>query len=172
MARELGVPFDEIRDGLAAFTGAERRLEPKGEAGASRSSTATPTTRPSSPPTCARRATSGAVSATAGSSRSSSRTCTQRTRFFADEFGAALGLADEAIVLDVYGPARIPSRVLRGRWWRTRCRSGRSGGLRTASGRGARPVAGMARPGDIVLTMGAGDVTELGPRIVAELAAR
>ena len=33
-------------------------------------------------------------------------------------------------------------------------------------------VAGRARPGDIVLTMGAGDVTELGPRIVEELAAR
>jgi UDP-N-acetylmuramate--alanine ligase len=30
----------------------------------------------------------------------------------------------------------------------------------------------MARPGDLVLTMGAGDVTELGPRILAELAER
>lgn len=30
-------------------------------------------------------------------------------------------------------------------------------------------VAERARPGDIVLTMGAGDVTELGPQIVAQL---
>ncbi|MER0247010.1 hypothetical protein AAHZ94_34640, partial [Streptomyces sp. HSW2009] len=30
-------------------------------------------------------------------------------------------------------------------------------------------IAGMARPGDLVLTMGAGDVTDLGPRIVAHL---
>jgi UDP-N-acetylmuramate--alanine ligase len=33
-------------------------------------------------------------------------------------------------------------------------------------------IAGMARPGDLVLTMGAGDVTELGPRILARLAER
>jgi UDP-N-acetylmuramate--alanine ligase len=30
-------------------------------------------------------------------------------------------------------------------------------------------VAARARPGDIVLTMGAGDITELGPQIVARL---
>jgi UDP-N-acetylmuramate--alanine ligase len=31
-------------------------------------------------------------------------------------------------------------------------------------------VAGMARAGDLVLTMGAGDVTDLGPRILDRLA--
>ncbi len=31
-------------------------------------------------------------------------------------------------------------------------------------------VAGMAKPGDLVLTMGAGDVTDLGPRILDRLA--
>ena len=31
-------------------------------------------------------------------------------------------------------------------------------------------LAGMAKPGDVVVTMGAGDVTELGPRILARLA--
>lgn len=30
-------------------------------------------------------------------------------------------------------------------------------------------IAGMARPGDLVLTMGAGDVTDLGPQILARL---
>lgn len=30
-------------------------------------------------------------------------------------------------------------------------------------------VAGMAKPGDLVLTMGAGDVTDLGPEILARL---
>jgi UDP-N-acetylmuramate--alanine ligase len=33
-------------------------------------------------------------------------------------------------------------------------------------------VAARARAGDVVLTMGAGDVTELGPHIIAELASR
>ncbi|MEV1178489.1 cyanophycin synthetase, partial [Nonomuraea sp. NPDC049784] len=93
-----------------------------------------------------------------------------RTRFFADEFGAALGLADEAIVLDVYGAREDPE-------------PGVSGAL--VAGRVPLPpeqvvyapdramvpalVAERARPGDIVLTMGAGDVTELGPQIVARL---
>jgi len=30
-------------------------------------------------------------------------------------------------------------------------------------------LAGLAKPGDLVLTMGAGDVTTLGPQIVAAL---
>jgi len=33
-------------------------------------------------------------------------------------------------------------------------------------------AAGLAKPGDLVLTMGAGDVTRLGPLIVDELRAR
>ncbi|MEV4892789.1 cyanophycin synthetase, partial [Nonomuraea sp. NPDC055795] len=33
VADALGLPFEEIRDGLAAFTGAKRRFEAKGEAG-------------------------------------------------------------------------------------------------------------------------------------------
>jgi len=34
-----------------------------------------------------------------------------------------------------------------------------------------RALAALARPGDLVLTMGAGDVTRLGPLILAEIAA-
>jgi UDP-N-acetylmuramate--alanine ligase len=34
----------------------------------------------------------------------------------------------------------------------------------------ASVIAGMAGPGDLVLTMGAGDVTDLGPRILDRLA--
>ena len=33
-------------------------------------------------------------------------------------------------------------------------------------------AAGLAKPGDLVLTMGAGDVTALGPLIIAALRAR
>ena len=36
----------------------------------------------------------------------------------------------------------------------------------------ADAVADLAKPGDVVLTMGAGDVTTFGPLIVAELARR
>jgi UDP-N-acetylmuramate--alanine ligase len=33
-------------------------------------------------------------------------------------------------------------------------------------------LADLVRPGDVVVTMGAGDVTMLGPRLLAELAGR
>jgi UDP-N-acetylmuramate--alanine ligase len=33
-------------------------------------------------------------------------------------------------------------------------------------------IAGLAKPGDLVLTMGAGDVTALGPKIMAALRER
>jgi UDP-N-acetylmuramate--alanine ligase len=33
-------------------------------------------------------------------------------------------------------------------------------------------LAGLARPGDLVLTMGAGDVTVLGPEVLVELERR
>jgi UDP-N-acetylmuramate--alanine ligase len=33
-------------------------------------------------------------------------------------------------------------------------------------------AASLAKPGDVVLTMGAGDITRLGPVILEELAAR
>ena len=49
-----------------------------------------------------------------------------------------------------------------------------AGGAGRCSPRTARPyprVARRARPGDLVLTMGAGDVTALGPEILAALAA-
>ena len=93
-----------------------------------------------------------------------------RTREFAREFGAALGLADEVVVLDVYGAREDPE-------------PGVSGAL-VAENVPLSPehvrfvprwaevpavVAGMARSGDLVITMGAGDVTVLAPEILLEL---
>ncbi|WP_329093094.1 MULTISPECIES: UDP-N-acetylmuramate--L-alanine ligase [unclassified Streptosporangium] len=174
VAGELGVSFDEIRDGLAAFTGAKRRFEAKGEAGG----VAVFDSYAHHPTELAAdlRAARDVVASFSGDGRVIAvfqPHLYSRTRFFADEFGAALGLADEAVVLDVYGAREDPE-------------PGVSGAL--VAGKVPLPaervayvphrdsvpalVADRARPGDIVLTMGAGDVTELGPRIVAELAAR
>ncbi|WP_405151695.1 UDP-N-acetylmuramate--L-alanine ligase [Sphaerisporangium sp. NBC_01403] len=175
VAEELGVPFDEFRDGLAAFTGAKRRFEAKGEA----AGVAVFDSYAHHPTELAAdlRAARDVVASFSGPSGRVIAVFQphlySRTRFFADEFGAALGLADEAIVLDVYGAREDPE-------------PGVSGALVAGkvplpaervtyvSDRGTVPaiVADRARPGDVVLTMGAGDVTELGPHIVAELASR
>jgi UDP-N-acetylmuramate--alanine ligase len=96
-----------------------------------------------------------------------------RTRDFAAEFGAALALADVVLLLDVYGARENPlpgvtaaliahavplpaDCVLYEPCWAD------------VPGR----LAGLVRPGDVVVTMGAGDVTMLGPRLLAELAGR
>ncbi|MFF0305893.1 UDP-N-acetylmuramate--L-alanine ligase [Streptosporangium sp. NPDC004379] len=174
VAAELGVSFGDIRDGLAAFTGAKRRFEAKGEAGG----VAVFDSYAHHPTELAAdlRAARDVVASFSGSGRVIAvfqPHLYSRTRFFADDFGAALALADEVVVLDVYGAREDPE-------------PGVSGAL--VAGKVPLPgervsyapqresvpalVAERARAGDIVLTMGAGDVTELGPRIVAELSAR
>mgnify|MGYP000742960441 CR=1 FL=1 len=94
-----------------------------------------------------------------------------RTRLFAAEFGASLSLADEVMVLDVYGAREDPEpgvgpalisdavtlpagRVHRAPSWE----------------RTPAAIAALATDGDVVITMGAGDVTALGPEILRELA--
>ncbi|WP_432871611.1 UDP-N-acetylmuramate--L-alanine ligase [Microbispora rosea] len=171
VALHLGLRFDDVKEGLAAFTGAKRRFESKGEAAGVTvfdSYAHHPTEL-----TADLRAARDVVTGDGRVIAVFQPHLYSRTRFFADEFGAALGLADEVIVLDVYGAREDPE-------------PGVSGALVAgkiplaaeqvvyAPDRRAVPelVAGRARPGDIVLTMGAGDVTELGPKIVAELSAR
>ncbi|MQY21288.1 UDP-N-acetylmuramate--L-alanine ligase [Nocardia macrotermitis] len=93
-----------------------------------------------------------------------------RTATFATEFGAALDVADEVVVLDVYGAREKPL-------------PGVNGALVAQSvskpvhyqpdmSRVGRQAAGLARPGDVVITMGAGDVTMLGGQILDGLRVR
>ena len=87
-----------------------------------------------------------------------------RTRIFAEEFGRALSLADRVVVLDVYGAREQPE-------------PGVDGG--TVARHVTVPVQhvpdldsaltavrGLLEPDDVVFTLGAGDITTLGPRIV------
>jgi len=94
-----------------------------------------------------------------------------RTRIFAGEFGTALGLADEVVVLDVYAAREDPEPGVTGRLVADAVPGGRA---RFVPDRAQIPavIAGIARPGDVVLTMGAGDVTLLGPQLVEALRRR
>jgi UDP-N-acetylmuramate--alanine ligase len=91
-----------------------------------------------------------------------------RTRIFAAEFGAALSAADEVLVLDVYAAREDPEPGVTGKLVSAAVPGG---GAVFLPDKAAVPavVAGLAKPGDLVLTMGAGDVTTLGPLIVAAL---
>ncbi|NRQ36556.1 UDP-N-acetylmuramate--L-alanine ligase [Nonomuraea sp. NN258] len=171
VADALGLPFEEIRAGLGAFTGAKRRFEAKGEAGG----VAVFDSYAHHPTELAAdlRAARDVVASYSGTGRVIAifqPHLYSRTRFFADEFGEALGLADEAIVLDVYGAREDPEPGVSGAMVAGRVKLPAERVV-YAPDRAAVPglVAERARPGDIVLTMGAGDVTELGPQIVARL---
>ncbi|MGU3501951.1 UDP-N-acetylmuramate--L-alanine ligase [Mycobacterium sp. C31M] len=87
-----------------------------------------------------------------------------RTQAFAKEFGAALSAADEVFVLDVYAAREQPIAGV----------SGRSIAEHITVpvhyvpdfSAVADRVAAVAAPGDVVVTMGAGDVTLLGREIL------
>ncbi|SIO86503.1 UDP-N-acetylmuramate--L-alanine ligase [Nocardiopsis sp. JB363] len=94
-----------------------------------------------------------------------------RTRIFAEEFAAALSLADEVVVMEVFAAREDPEPGVTGELITAKVSHDR---VRYVPGReeAVRTVVELARSGDIVLTMGAGDITELGPHIIAALSER
>lgn len=98
-----------------------------------------------------------------------------RTRAFADRFARALELADEVVVTGVYRAREDVDATVTARTITDLSRGTRSGGsLRPVEDRctAADAVAGLARPGDLLITVGAGDVTELADVILARLRSR
>ncbi|HEY6748637.1 MAG TPA: UDP-N-acetylmuramate--L-alanine ligase [Mycobacteriales bacterium] len=93
-----------------------------------------------------------------------------RTVAFAADFGTALGLADEVVVLDVYAAREDPVPGVTGALVADAVPlpAGRVVFAPDRS-RVAPELAARARPGDLVITMGAGDVTALAPEILAAL---
>lgn len=94
-----------------------------------------------------------------------------RTQQLAEEMGAALALADASVVLDIYPAREDPIPGVTSELILDAAR--RAGAEVTAEHDFAAAPAllvGLARPGDLLLTMGAGDVTNLGPEILQHLA--
>ncbi len=90
-----------------------------------------------------------------------------RTKAFAREFADALGTADQVFVLDVYAAREQPLTGISGATIAEHV----SAPVRYLPDFSsvAQQVAASLRPGDVVVTMGAGDVTMLGPEIIAAL---
>ena len=164
----LGYDFAQLRSGLEAFSGVERRFELKGEA-------------------CdvlviddyAHHPTE--VRATLQAARSAYPTrrivtlfqphLFTRTRDFAEEFGAALAENSDVIALtDIYKAREKPIDGVSAQLIADAAtRSGHGpdwSGLRADA---ADAVLNLLLPGDVVLTMGAGDVTQVGPQLLRAL---
>jgi UDP-N-acetylmuramate--alanine ligase len=170
----LGFSAADLSEGLAAFTGTGRRFEFKGVADGVRvyDSYAHHPTELVADLTAAREVARG----DGGGGRVIA--CFQphlfsRTRIFAAEFSQALGLADEVVVMDVFAAREDPEPGITGALLANHVPLPPER-VRFEPSWSAVPalVAGLARPGDLVVTLGAGDVTMIGPEVVELLAER
>ena len=166
----LGFPFADLKRGLEAFTGTRRRMELKGEVAGVRvydSYAHHPNEI---------RGDLQAARALAGNGRvvvAFQPHLVSRTKIFGAAMGEELGAADDVVVMDVYVAREDPE-------------PGINGGMVASHvplppehvhfepSWSATPAALVerARPGDLVLTLGAGDVTLVGPEVLELLAER
>ncbi len=163
----LGHGFADLVRGIAAFTGTGRRMERKGEAGGVRvyDSYAHHPVEIDGDLQAAR--------SLAGDGRLV--VCYQphlvsRTRIFGAAMGAALGAADEVVVLDVYVAREDPDPAVTGRLVADAVPLPDEHVHYVADLADApAELLRLARPGDLVLTLGAGSVTDVGPLLLALL---
>ena len=184
-AVELGFAPPRVTAALARYQGARRRLEFKGEADGVRvfDSYAHHPTELAADLRAARdiaAAGSGGIGGVVppGASRAEGRVIAifqphlySRTRIFAADFGAALSLADQAVVLDVYAAREDPEPGVTGGLVADAVPGGRALFLPDRT-QVAPAIVRIAEPGDVVLTMGAGDVTALGPLLIEAIGRR
>jgi UDP-N-acetylmuramate-alanine ligase len=172
-AVELGISPARAAGALASYRGAARRLEPKGEAGGVRvlDTYAHHPTELAADLRAAHEIIGGRAAGGTGRVIAVFQPhLYSRTRIFAAEFGAALGLADEVVVLDVYAAREDPEPGVTGRVVADAVPGGTARYV-AEFGEVPKVVAALAAPGDLVLTMGAGDITRMGPLVLAEIAA-
>ncbi|MFI0711468.1 UDP-N-acetylmuramate--L-alanine ligase [Streptomyces inhibens] len=163
----LDLPPHNLASALGKYTGVKRRLQLKGEAAGVQviDSYAHHPTEMSADLEAIRGAAEGSRVLVVFQPHLFSR-----TQELGTEMGQALALADASVVLDIY-PARedpipgVTSALI--------IDAARAAGadVTAESDQAAIPdvIAGMTKPGDLVLTMGAGDVTDLGPAILSRL---
>jgi UDP-N-acetylmuramate--alanine ligase len=151
--------------GLAAFTGARRRFDRRGAAGG-----VTVVDDYAHHPTevAAAVATAREVAGPGQVHVLFQPHLYSRTRLFATDFARALAGADTVVALDVYAAREDPEPGVDGGLVVAGVPHGRFVADRS---RAVAEVAAAAVPGDLVLTVGAGDVGELADDLLAALGA-
>ncbi len=166
---ELGLPPADLVTGLEHFAGVHRRFEAKGIAAGVRVYDDY-AHHPSK--VAAQLAAARVVAAPGRLIVAFQPHLYSRTRDFAADFGRALGAADEVLVMEVAGVREDPIPGVTGALVADAIPLPPGQVHYEPSWAAAAPLlARIARPGDLVVTMGAGDVTMLGPEVLRELAA-
>ncbi len=171
VAEELQIPFDAIRQGLASFPGADRRFEHKGDRGGVRvvdDYGHHPTEIRAVLEAARRMAGEGRVVVLFQPHRYT------RVAALMDAFAEVLAQADLLLVSDIYAASESPIRGVSGKELVRRIRRLGHSGVRHCP-----RVEDMAvtilpalRPGDLVVTLGAGHITTVGERLLALLEGR
>jgi UDP-N-acetylmuramate--alanine ligase len=164
----LGFHSGDLREGLRGFTGTRRRFELKGAVDGVRvydDYAHHPTELEAVLRSARQVAGAGRIVVAFQPHRYT------RTAVFAKDLGGALGLADEVVVMDMYAAGEDPIPGVTG--------ASVAAAVPLPPGRVVfepswSAVAGLlaerARPGDVVLTLGAGDITMIGPEVLDVLA--
>src|ERR1700685_1540282 len=94
-----------------------------------------------------------------------------RTQLLMDEFSTAFANADSVFVLDIYAASESPIEGITGEALAGRIQDAGQRETRYAASfaEAAEAVAAAAQEGDMVLTLGAGSVSQLGPMILEKL---
>jgi UDP-N-acetylmuramate--alanine ligase len=166
----LGFAFADLRRGLEAFTGTRRRMEYKGEAAGVRvyDSYAHHPNEVAGDLQAAR--------SLAGEGRvvvAFQPHLVSRTKIFGPAMGEALGAADEVVVMDVYVAREDPEPGVNGALVASHVPLPAEHVVFEPSwSRTPTALVDRAGPGDLVITLGAGDVTLVGPEVLELLAER
>ncbi len=164
----LGVPFAEIAPGLARFGGVERRFQRLGE-----SHGVTVIDDYAHHPTEIRATLAAARAAFPGRRLVAAFQphLYTRTRDFAVDFGSALAGADAVYLTSIYGAREQPIHGVTSDLVEGSAR-GAGANVRWLGERDvlASTLAGDVAAGDVVITLGAGDITRTGPELLALLA--
>src|SRR5580704_12990015 len=168
VAFELGVTPDVAREGLAKFTGVGRRFEVKGEVNGVRV-----VDDYGHHPT--------EILATLAAARTCCSTARlhvlfephryTRTRHLIDEFAKAFNSADRVVLLDIYAASERPIEGVTAHALAGRMREfGHRDVLYAGSGEtGVKEIIEGVKPGDLIVTLGAGSVSQLGEKILEGL---
>jgi UDP-N-acetylmuramate--alanine ligase len=168
----LEIPVERIREGIAQFRGVDRRFQKKGTAAGVRV-----VDDYGHHPTEIR-ATLAAARQWMGS-EGRIHVIFQphrytRTYLLMDEFAAAFPEADRLLVLDIYAASEQPIAGVSGLGLSRTifCRNGYPAEFAASFAAAVEAVVEQAQPGDMVLTLGAGTVSQLGVQILEKLGAR
>ena len=167
MARELGVAWSDVARGLGGFQGADRRFQRRGEA----SGVAVVEDYGHHPTEIAAVVAAAKPIAAGRLILAFQPHRFTRTQFLLSEFGRAFAGADVLVLTDIYAAGEDPIAGVTLDALAEVVRKGFSGDLRIVRALAdvPRELASVAKPGDLIVLLGAGSIGSIAPSVLSAL---